>query len=335
MLRLIKPGDRSKFYVVRGTVGGKRVEVSTRSTDKEYAQKYRAQLEVKLLADQGLATIGTYGEAAHIYLEKRRQSGINKHELQMHLNIVGEIGRRTLNDITQADIDRVADKLYPKAMASSKNRAVVVPIASVLHYAARSGHCQWLRIRKFKEAKPQTRAVSKDTAKLIIAATAKQKNNAHLKKALLLWLFKHGNRISEVLSIKGEDINFENSTFEIYISKTKTWKKFPLDPQVEEAIKTAYTDPKGKVKIPSGKIFHWHSRWSVYKWLTPMCKSIGIKFSPHVARHSLGTWFAAQGMGLRATMERLGHDDAKSSMRYQGGEIEVVREGNKKIGSLE
>ena len=54
-----------------------------------------------------------------------------------------------------------------------------------------------------------------------------------------------------------------------------------------------------------------------------------------MARHSLGTWYAAAGASLRATMERLGHEDAKSSLRYQAGDISVIRAINKKIGVLD
>lgn len=327
MLKLNKPGIRGKYYSLRGTLSGRRYEVSTRTTDKDAAEKFRIGFEARAIDNSG--PIITYGQATHIYLEKRKQSGIGTHEREMHLRIVSELGRKPLGNITQGEIDRIADLLYPNAKPSTKNRWIIRLIAGVMHYAARSGHCQWLRIHKFKEPKPQTRAVSKNVAIAIIIESGKQKKNADLKKLICLWMFKHGNRISEILSVRGENIDFKQRIFKLYVSKTKTWKTFPLDPEVATALKKAFKDG-----IPEGLIFPWRHRHSVYKWLRPMCRIIGISFSPHMARHSLGTWFAARGASLRATMERLGHEDAKSSLRYQAGDISVVRGINKKIGAL-
>lgn len=42
----------------------------------------------------------------------------------------------------------------------------------------------------------------------------------------------------------------------------------------------------------------------------------------------------AQGASLRTIMERLGHADVKSSLRYQAGDIEVVRMANAKLPKL-
>lgn len=329
MLKLIKPGKRGKYYTIRGTVHGERYEVSSRTADKNVAEKVKASLEFTILTQPGLAKVETYGEATHQYLEKRKMGDISKHEIEMHLKIVGEIGAKHLTEITQAEIDRLAAFLYPSAKPATLNRWVVIPISSVMHYAARSGHCHWIRIHKFKQPKPETRAVNKDIAKKIIAEAGKQERNADLKQLICLWMFKHGNRISEIISIKGKDIDFKQKTFKLYISKTKTWKTFPLDPQVMAALKKSYKDG-----MPEGIIFPWSHRHSVYKWLRPMCKGIGIHFSPHMARHSLGTWFAARGASLRTIMDRLGHEDVKSSMRYQATDIGSIRAVNQKIGDL-
>ncbi len=196
-----------------------------------------------------------------------------------------------------------------------------------MHHAADAGHCSWVRFKKFKEEKPKTRAVTIEVAKQIIAEAEKQKDKPLIKQALCIWLFKHGNRISEALSVKGLDIHQKEKTFSLLISKSKTWKIFALDPEALKALKSAY--PKG---LPEQAVFPWKTRWGVYKWLLPMCRGIGITFSPHMARHSVGTWYSQQGASVRTTMERLGHEDHKSSMRYQAGDIEIVRQVNKKLG---
>lgn len=63
-------------------------------------------------------------------------------------------------------------------------------------------------------------------------------------------------------------------------------------------------------------------------------QSLGLAFTPHMARHSLGTWLNAQGAGLKTIMAALGHADPKSSMRYQTADVEIVRQAGAKVGRL-
>ena len=35
-------------------------------------------------------------------------------------------------------------------------------------------------------------------------------------------------------------------------------------------------------------LFPWRHRSSVYKWLTPLCKWLDVKVTPHMFRHALG-----------------------------------------------
>ncbi len=46
------------------------------------------------------------------------------------------------------------------------------------------------------------------------------------------------------------------------------------------------------------------------------------------------TMRGAQGASLRTIMDRLGHTDVKSSLRYQAGDIEVVREAGRKLPQM-
>lgn len=326
-LKLIRPGKRgNKVYYVRGTVAGQRIESSTGTTDKDAAEKFRAEFEHKLLAVSTKKVILTYGEASDQYTDDRKPEGWSAH---MHRLIRDELAGKMLPEINQSEIVRVANLIYPKAAASTRNRWVVTPISCVMHYAARNRHCDWLRIERFVEEKPQTRAVSVAVARAVIRGSVKQERKAKLKQALCLWLFKHGNRISETLSVTGENVSFSDRTFQLLVAKPRRWKTFALDPEVAVALKRCYPDG-----LPAGRIFPWRTRWGVYKWLTPLSRALGIKFTPHMARHSVGTWYARKRAGLRATMDRLGHDDVESSMRYQEGDIEMVRQVNRQIGSL-
>lgn len=325
MLKLIK--RKTDYWYIRGTISGKRVDESTGCKLKTDAEKYYEDAFPAIRRRIEGEVIRTYGAAAEKYILDHRS--ISKWEALVHRRIQDELRDDNLKTINQATINRVASALYKNCKASTRNRWVVRPISAVMHYAENLGYCGWVRFKKFREEKPKTRAVSRDIAIQIIAEAGKQEDRPKIKYALCLWMFKHGNRISEILSVKGPQIHAKELTFELYISKSKRWKNFSLDTEVLKALKKAY--PEG---FPEDGLFPWKTRWGVYKWLLPMCRGIGITFSPHMARHSIGTWFAAQGESVRTTMERLGHDDMASSMRYQAGDIEIVRQANQKIGNL-
>ena len=67
-----------------------------------------------------------------------------------------------------------AHDLFPGRKPETKNRSVIKPAAAILHYAARNKWCEWLRIERFAEAAPVTRAATADQARLLLAALAKE-----------------------------------------------------------------------------------------------------------------------------------------------------------------
>lgn len=325
-LKLVKPGIRGKFWYARGTVAGKRVEASTRTTDKATAEINKLEIERKIRAATS-DNLTTYGEVAERYILDH--PGLSKWEALVHRRLQGELYETSLSSIGQSTVSAMAGLFYPKAKGSTKNRWIVRPISAVMHYGKRLKVCSSVDLNKFPEDKPRPRAVTKDIAGIIINAAGQQKDKPLLKRLICLWMFKHGNRISEIISAEGKNINFKENTFLIYMAKGRTWQEFVLDSEVKTALRKVF--PKG---LPEGRIFPWTHRWSVYKWLRPMCRGLGVEFTPHAARHSLGTWFASAGAGLRATMSRLGHKDVKSSMRYQNEDIDIIRQTNKKIGNI-
>jgi integrase len=68
------------------------------------------------------------------------------------------------------------------------------------------------------------------------------------------------------------------------------------------------------------------SKGSVYKWLRPLLRGLGIEFTAHIARHYGGKLLNRTGSGLKTIMGALDHKDAKNSLRYQDIDREVIRE---------
>jgi hypothetical protein len=73
--------------------------------------------------------------------------------------------------------------------------------------------------------------------------------------------------------------------------------------------------------LREGHLFPWRTRFGVYKWPRPMVRGHGVKFTPHMARHSLAKWFQDEGASVKTTTEGLHQKGPKSAMRYKDGDV--------------
>lgn len=343
-LYLVPPGKRrgNPFWILRGEVGGRDIEVSTKTRDKAAAQEYRNRYEARLLAG-GVPQSGediSFADGVALYAAHRDPSKVDRARLERLKNA---LGAKPLRAIRHVDLVEAANKLHPGKAPATKNREVMRPAAAVLHYCAKNEFCLWLRVALFKEPRARTRAVAQDTARALIAnlpdlpdhakdwrAGAKGQQRALLtqkkKRLLLLWLFRQGPRISDALKIRGEDLDLQRRIVRRHIGKTDEWIEEPLHDEVWELLANATPGP--------GFLFPWRSKSGVYKWLRPYCQALGIRFTPHMARHSLGKWLNENGASLRQIMDTLHHADPKSSIRYQSTDIEIIRAAGRQLGRL-
>lgn len=324
-LRLIPPGTRkaNPYYLVRGTAGGRSIEVSAKTRDKAAARQFAKDLERELGQSRvpGPGTAVTFAAAADLYLAWRNPDKPDRQRIE-RLKIA--LGARLVAEIRQVDLVAAADLLQPDKSAATRNREVLRMAAAILHYAAENGYCDWLRVKLFKEPAPATRAVSMDVAAALIAAAP-----AGPRQLLLLWLFRQGTRISQTLSVRWADIDLPAQTFRLYDKKAQAWQVFPLHPEVFEELAAIAAEER------TGRLWPWTQKTGVYRWLRPLARDrLGVHFTAHMARHSLGTWLNELGAGLRTIMAALGHKDAKSSIRYQAADIEIVRAAGAKLGDL-
>jgi integrase len=332
-LELIRPGGRkgNRFYLVRGTVDGRRIEVSAKTADETAARVFKNALETKLLTGgvPGAGAEVSFRRAAELYFAFKRLKPGDERRIQRLVDYVDPAGRKAVGKIVQADLVAAANALYPKAKPETKNRWAIKPGAAIVHYAAENRWYGWERIKKFQEGPVLTRAATDATAEALIAAiearaieTGKFDKNAALfarKRTLLIyWLFRHWNRISDILRVDWTDIDLNAGLYRMYIGKTRVVREKPIDAEVL-ALLIAEPDK-------TGRLFPWTTRAHVYRWLRPLTRKAGIKFTPHMARHYGGTLLNRNGEGLKTIMGALDHSDAKSSLRYQDADQDVIRE---------
>ena len=311
MVKFYPPGTRkgNRTYVARGYVGGRQYEVVTDAKNARTAQKYWSVFRDEVLSDaqkrRGESRRGTpktFGDAIDRYKESQSPSKTD----EKYLDIINTdaIAGELLDDVRSADVSALANKLYPNGKASTKNRSIVAPCAAVLHFAAANEWVSYRVVSRFKEPEPEPRRPANQVRGLLLG------NTVSVKRALLTVLFFQGWRITESLGLRWEHINWEEQSVALYVSKSRKWQFLPLHDEVF-AVLTELHDGQ-----ETGCVFPWRTRSGVYKWLRPLCKKLGVTFTPHMARHEFGGRLREKGATNRDLVDVGSWTSERSTARY-------------------
>lgn len=306
----------SPYWYARGTVCGQRYTCSTGEANKRNAEAFAAEYETTLRSNSGGGSV-TFAYAANAYVEFRQPRNPDAINIP---KLIALLGKKLVSEVNQADLVRAASVMVNSGNPATKNRSVIRPAAAILHYAAQNGWCNWMRVKSFKEPEPKTRFVTDAHEEWLLEAV---KENPQ-KRLLIMWLFRQGDRISDILRTKYEDCDLKNLTLKRYISKTERTIILPLDDEICSTLSEWKREGD-----KSGRIFHWKTHHGVDRWLKRLCKRLEIVFTPHMARHTVGKRLSDSGASLRVIMDKLGHKDSKSSLRYQRGDVESIRSASK------
>ena len=154
-----------------------------------------------------------------------------------------------------------------------------------------------------------------------------QPQNVDLKgirdKAMLEFAYATGMRVTEIISLNLEDVNFE----EAYVScKTGTKQRnIPLGTLSLKALKTYVEDArpyiikddgvKALFVNVNGKRLTRQGFWKIVKYYKEQAH-ITKDITPHVLRHSFATHLLQNGAELKAIQSMLGHSDISSTQVY-------------------
>lgn len=153
-----------------------------------------------------------------------------------------------------------------------------------------------------------------------LLASPKDGADAARDRAMLEVLYASGLRVSELISLREEDIHFELGYVKV-MGKGKKARVVPLGEAALEAIKD-YLGTKRK-GVRGGYLFVTSrggpfTRQGFWKLLDRYARVAGIpqKISPHVLRHSFATHLLSRGADLRIVQAMLGHADISTTEIY-------------------
>lgn len=300
-----RPGGRIWHY--RGTVAGRLLRRSTKTTDKDTAQRIANEVETRHWKGHldGPEAVLTFGQAATLYCDATKQT--------RYIPKLLTYWRDTpVKDIKPGAVRQCAKILYPKAANATLNRQVIVPMQAIVNHAAEAELCHLLKVRRFKVEKKSKEPATWEWVKAFMAHA-----NPHLG-ALACFMYLTGARISEALSVTWEDIDF--TTRRVLIRQTKIGEERRA--HMPSALIAAIANIKGE-RNPNRRVFRYVSRVSATPEWRKVVKRAGIKkLTPHSCRHGFATGMLHKGVDPVTTAKRGGWKSAAHVFATYGHALE-------------
>ncbi|HEX5429543.1 MAG TPA: site-specific tyrosine recombinase/integron integrase [Patescibacteria group bacterium] len=232
-------------------------------------------------------------------------------------------------------LNRLTEKGKPLKIVTQNYH--LIALRSFLKYMARRD-IKTLAAEKIELPKTPSRQVEfllpEDVEKLI-AATAEEKSpiTTARDRAVLEFLFSSGLRVSELVSLKKDNLNLKKREFTVrgkgdklrlvFISAraTKALENyFKMRKDNSRALFVRHDDKDSveqQIKTLDDKLPGLTAR-TVQRLIKKYAKLAGIvkKISPHTLRHSFATDLLANGADLRAVQEMLGHASISTTQIY-------------------
>lgn len=156
--------------------------------------------------------------------------------------------------------------------------------------------------------------------KSLCAATSKTRSplRNHL---IIMMMFMHGLRVSELINITIDDIDFENARLWVNRLKGGLSTEHPIDRKLFKDIQR-YKNYYRITFPPNSTLFQNESGLPLTRQgVNYLIKTVSARASlpnvhPHMLRHSCGFYLANKGYDLRLIQDYLGHRDPKHTAMY-------------------
>ena len=159
--------------------------------------------------------------------------------------------------------------------------------------------------------------LSKDEVELLLKASKKSRHPTR-NHLMLLMMYRHGLRVSELINIRISDINLNRNRLWVKRLKNGLSVEHPINGDEQRAIKRYLRSRKdGLPYLFVNERKEQFSRKALYYIIKVASKKAGLEgVHPHTLRHSCGYYLANKGYDLRLIQDYLGHRDPKHTVIY-------------------
>jgi len=254
-----------------------------------------------------------------VYLEhyanlKKKPSSIEEDKRLMRLHISPSFGKVCIKDITRAMITKHHQSMHATPHGANRMLALLSKMMNLAekweYRALNSNPCR--HIDRYKEKGREVYLTMSKIEKIGLAIKELEKTESPYILAAIKMLLFTGRRTSEILTLRWEYLDFENS--KMHLPETKTGAKtFHLSSTTKQLL-FSLPSREGFVfkSVVSGK------RVTIVRHIwKKICKLADIdNVRVHDLRHTYASLAIHQGFSLPIISKMLGHTDTRTTERY-------------------
>ena len=177
------------------------------------------------------------------------------------------------------------------------------------------------------------RPITRAEVEQILAALSSDHPLDVRNRALVYVAYGSGLRVSEIIRLKTDDVNFQQSIAKVRQGKGQKDRFVPLNQLEIEAISLYLnkTRPRFAKQSDNGVLFIGHygeplTRQRLWQILTEISSLVvGRAISPHKYRHAFVTDTINGGAGSRVVQKMVGHVSVTTTMEYMHSDLEHLR----------
>ena len=267
---------------------------------------------------------------------KKRPGSVASDETLLRLHILPRLGSMKINSVTRADIGQLHHAMYQTPGAA--NRALAL-LSKMFNLAEKwglrtdgSNPCR--HVEKFRERKIERFLSNEELARLGAALREADRTQVELPSvitAIRLLLFT-GCRLSEVLTLRWQDVDVDNQVLRLPDSKTGKKIVYLAPPALEVIAKAKRVDGRPYVVVGAKPGSHLVNLQKPWRRIRAKAELNGVRI--HDLRHSFASVAAANGGSLQMIGKLLGHAQVQTTARYAHLTADFLRRLNDEVGRL-
>ena len=256
----------------------------------------------------------------HARANRHKPSGIAAKETILRVHLIPRLGRKTLDAITNEDIQRLKLRLREKAPKTTNN--VLATLRRMLAVAVEWGVIDTMpcTIRQVKTVRPVMAFHDFDAYAQLVAAARAVDSNSYL---IVLLGGEAGLRCGEMMALEWSDVDLgkrqlriRQSEWKGHVTSTKggRLRYVPMTLRLAAALRDHRHLRSPRVLVDEGRTLSQKMVQDRVRWAS---RKAGLeRQGVHILRHTFCSHLAMRGAPARAIQELAGHADLSTTQRY-------------------
>lgn len=258
----------------------------------------------------------------------------------MLIRILGDMNIKKVDEQTVIELKQ---KLNQRNLSPSRKNHFLVVLKSVLYFCQKEGFNVYdpVKIKKFRVFQKEVSYLTKEQLVTLASAPSDKTLTGLRMRAIIMTMISTGGRVSEILSLDKDQIDFETSSVISIRTKGNKPHQIIFNPASQDAIQK-YLAMRGDDVCPA--LFATINANNVnrlqvndlQRGLRNLGKKLGFKINvtPHlIARRSTATLMFQEGVPLGVIQKFLNHSSSQVTTKFYIGSLdfEEVKKHHKAI----